>query len=70
MTAAGAQVDQPVDAAREEETTKWAQTLGSSPSSGSGTSGAKVLKTAAALPATATCSTITRGWRSLQVRSP
>ena len=37
---------------------------------GVGRSGAKASWTARALPATATCSTITRGWRSRQVRSP
>ena len=50
--------------------TKCEQTLGSSCSSTSGTSGAKVWKTAAAVLVSATCSTITFGWRSRHFARP
>jgi len=53
-----------------EPTTKCEQTLGSSCSSGSATSGAKVPKTALVDPATEMCSTITFGSLRRQVSMP
>ncbi len=52
------------------ETTKWAQTLGSSWNSGSGRFAAKVRYTPATELPTATCSTIWRGFRRRQDRTP
>lgn len=51
-------------------TTKCAQVPGSSCNSASGRSGANVLRVAVALDATATCSTITRGFVSRYDENP